>query len=78
MIITSIGTPPDAWKDCNKQPCPSPYKWYVKDWQKCSVTCGGGWQRRDVVCAKEDMLPTAYEMCNHTKQPAYQQKQVFQ
>lgn len=72
-----LGTPPDAWKDCYNKPCPSPYKWFFDDWGSCSVTCGGGWQRRNVTCAKEDRLPTAYEMCNHTKQPEYQQTLVY-
>ncbi|XP_029464601.1 ADAMTS-like protein 1 isoform X2 [Rhinatrema bivittatum] len=39
---------PTLVQSCNRFDC-SP-AWYATEWQQCSQTCGGGIQRRDVLC----------------------------
>ncbi|GIY17528.1 a disintegrin and metalloproteinase with thrombospondin motifs 16 [Caerostris darwini] len=36
---------------CNTQPCSG--KWQEGSWEACSVTCGQGFQNRDVVCVQQ-------------------------
>ncbi|XP_072168736.1 A disintegrin and metalloproteinase with thrombospondin motifs 18-like [Diadema setosum] len=36
---------------CNTDPCPA--RWVVYDWRSCSKKCGGGRQKRRVLCIKE-------------------------
>ncbi|XP_033028892.1 ADAMTS-like protein 1 [Lacerta agilis] len=33
---------------CNRFDCPP--SWYLSEWQQCSQTCGGGLEKRDVLC----------------------------
>ncbi|XP_028911077.1 ADAMTS-like protein 1 isoform X1 [Ornithorhynchus anatinus] len=39
---------PSLVQACNRFNCPP--DWYPAEWQKCSQTCGGGVQRREVLC----------------------------
>ena len=36
---------------CNTEPCPT--EWFVSKWDSCTVTCGGGWRRRTVICKRK-------------------------
>ncbi|XP_077998997.1 A disintegrin and metalloproteinase with thrombospondin motifs 3-like [Glandiceps talaboti] len=42
------GEKPNNRQTCNRQPCPA--YWQTSEWSECSKTCGGGTQRRQVVC----------------------------
>uniref|UniRef100_A0A670JTA8 ADAMTS like 3 n=1 Tax=Podarcis muralis TaxID=64176 RepID=A0A670JTA8_PODMU len=45
--------PKPKLKECNMDPCPS--SWEHNPWTACSVSCGGGIQRRSFVCVEETM-----------------------
>uniref|UniRef100_A0A803SZV5 Ig-like domain-containing protein n=1 Tax=Anolis carolinensis TaxID=28377 RepID=A0A803SZV5_ANOCA len=45
--------PKPKLKECNMDPCPS--SWEHNPWTSCSVSCGGGIQRRSFVCVEETM-----------------------
>ncbi|XP_069078673.1 ADAMTS-like protein 3 isoform X1 [Pleurodeles waltl] len=62
--------PKPKLKECNMEPCPSsdgfkeimPYdhfqplpRWEYTPWTSCSVSCGGGIQRRSIICVEETM-----------------------
>ncbi|XP_069842594.1 A disintegrin and metalloproteinase with thrombospondin motifs 7 isoform X2 [Dendropsophus ebraccatus] len=45
----SLTRPDDRQRNCNEDPCPP--RWWVGEWQQCSITCGtGGVQKRTVLC----------------------------
>ncbi|CAI2350188.1 unnamed protein product [Caenorhabditis sp. 36 PRJEB53466] len=47
---------PKMFDKCNEEPCPplTNNSWQISPWTHCSVTCGGGVQRRRIWC--EDVL----------------------
>ncbi|XP_072881371.1 A disintegrin and metalloproteinase with thrombospondin motifs 14 isoform X5 [Hemitrygon akajei] len=46
------GERPDNRRPCNRTPCPG--LWRTGAWSQCSVTCGEGFQQRQVVCRGSD------------------------
>nr|XP_034953253.1 ADAMTS-like protein 1 isoform X1 [Zootoca vivipara] len=59
---------------CNRFDCPP--SWYLSEWQQCSQTCGGGLQKREVLCkqrmADGSFLELPETFCS-TLRPASQQ-----
>ena len=39
------------------------YKWYAGDWNKCSVSCGGGQRNRRTYCADENNTKVDEFLC---------------
>ena len=39
------------------------YKWQTEDWDKCSVSCGGGQRNRKTFCAGEDKKEVENSFC---------------
>uniref|UniRef100_A0A4W3I345 ADAM metallopeptidase with thrombospondin type 1 motif, 3 n=1 Tax=Callorhinchus milii TaxID=7868 RepID=A0A4W3I345_CALMI len=55
------GDRPENRLSCNRKPCPS--KWRTGPWSECSVTCGEGIEKRQIVCR-------ANNLCDGKKQEA--------
>uniref|UniRef100_A0AC35U444 Peptidase M12B domain-containing protein n=1 Tax=Rhabditophanes sp. KR3021 TaxID=114890 RepID=A0AC35U444_9BILA len=58
---------------CNLRPCPAKQileigVWETSDPSSCSVTCGGGWKKRNVTCStatcNESIKPIIFQRCN--------------
>ncbi|KAL0968043.1 hypothetical protein UPYG_G00261570 [Umbra pygmaea] len=58
---------PRTQKACRAQGCPS---WKVNRWSKCSVSCGAGFQKRDVYCRTKATGKVKEELCGATDRPA--------
>lgn len=61
--------PDDVIQTCNAIPCPS--EWFISDWDQCSATCGGGFQRRTVICkrniSEDDEEQLIDQLCSQPK-----------
>uniref|UniRef100_A0A6I8SLL5 ADAM metallopeptidase with thrombospondin type 1 motif 7 n=1 Tax=Xenopus tropicalis TaxID=8364 RepID=A0A6I8SLL5_XENTR len=68
----TLTRPDDRQRSCNEDPCPP--RWWVGDWQQCSVTCGlGGLQKRTVLCIQRVGLDEQRALqpadCQHLLRP---------
>ncbi|KAM5171006.1 A disintegrin and metalloproteinase with thrombospondin motifs 7 [Mantella aurantiaca] len=68
----SLTRPDDRQRSCNEEPCPP--RWWVGEWQQCSITCGsGGVQKRTVLCIQRVGLDEQRALqpldCHHLPKP---------
>ncbi|XP_072004868.1 A disintegrin and metalloproteinase with thrombospondin motifs 7 isoform X1 [Engystomops pustulosus] len=68
----SLTRPDDRQRTCNEEPCPP--RWWVGEWQQCSITCGaGGVQKRTVLCIQRVGLDEQRALlpsdCQHLPKP---------
>ncbi|XP_044135279.1 A disintegrin and metalloproteinase with thrombospondin motifs 7-like isoform X1 [Bufo gargarizans] len=68
----SLTRPDDRQRNCNEEPCPP--RWWVGEWQQCSITCGtGGVQKRTVLCIQRVGLDEQRALlpadCQHLPKP---------
>ncbi|KAG9488974.1 hypothetical protein GDO78_005142 [Eleutherodactylus coqui] len=68
----SLTRPDDRQRKCNEEPCPP--RWWVGEWQHCSITCGtGGIQKRTVLCIQRVGLDEQRALlpadCQHLPKP---------
>ncbi|KAL9972526.1 hypothetical protein ACROYT_G018849 [Oculina patagonica] len=47
------------------------YKWHAKDWDECSVSCGGGQRNRKTYCAGEDKRKVDDSLCEDAPPAAW-------
>ncbi|XP_078076494.1 A disintegrin and metalloproteinase with thrombospondin motifs 12-like [Mustelus asterias] len=77
LCVRTVGTDEQALpsSECNqllkprtqmtcKRDTPCPSNWTVGNWSECSVTCGGGFRTRTVICTKNNK-----QLCNISKKP---------
>lgn len=57
---------PTARETCRQDECET--MWYMTDWSKCSVSCGGGVKHRHVQCLNNDMEHST--LCSERERPA--------
>lgn len=49
------------------------YKWYAKDWDDCSVSCGGGQRNRKTFCGDDDKREVEDTLCEDPPPAAWQE-----
>ncbi|XP_072353423.1 A disintegrin and metalloproteinase with thrombospondin motifs 12-like [Scyliorhinus torazame] len=77
LCVRTVGTDEQALpsSECNqllkprtkmtcKRETPCPSNWTVGNWSECSVTCGGGFRTRTVMCTRNNK-----KLCNISKRP---------
>ncbi|XP_038622928.1 A disintegrin and metalloproteinase with thrombospondin motifs 7 [Tachyglossus aculeatus] len=72
----ALSRPDDRQKKCSEEPCPA--RWWVAEWQKCSVTCGdAGLRKRTVLCIQSVGLDEQRALppgdCHHLPKPDAQE-----
>jgi len=67
-----INYKPKSKQICENRKCPQIAKWITSDWQPCSVTCGLGFQYRDIGCENEKGERLPRQMCSSRKRPTQQ------
>ncbi|XP_022084205.1 uncharacterized protein LOC110975757 [Acanthaster planci] len=63
---------PPASQECDTQvECPTAYLWLTYDWGPCSVTCGLGFESRDVFCFNlgDNFVQVEDSLCNAGEKP---------
>ncbi|XP_050424208.1 A disintegrin and metalloproteinase with thrombospondin motifs 9-like isoform X2 [Adelges cooleyi] len=63
---------PESRASCNEHPCETqqPYiSWNYGEWSKCNVTCGKGYQNRQVRCQNTDGVLLSADHCEGLKKP---------
>ncbi|NXT23228.1 ATS7 metalloproteinase, partial [Syrrhaptes paradoxus] len=68
----ALTRPDDQQRTCNEEPCPA--RWWVGEWQKCSVSCGrSGLMKRTVLCIQSVGLDEQRALqqadCQHLAKP---------
>ncbi|KAJ8289982.1 hypothetical protein GJAV_G00007410 [Gymnothorax javanicus] len=67
------GEKPADMKACNGGPCEAALLWYTGPWGQCSVRCGNGTQRRDIICVQKrgsDFKVAPASQCAHLEKPS--------
>ncbi|XP_028823974.1 ADAMTS-like protein 4 isoform X1 [Denticeps clupeoides] len=67
------GDRPADMKACNAGPCAPTATWYSGPWGQCSAPCGGGSQRREVICVQKlgtEFTVTPARGCAHLEKPS--------
>ncbi|XP_050542210.1 A disintegrin and metalloproteinase with thrombospondin motifs 20-like isoform X1 [Daktulosphaira vitifoliae] len=64
---------PETFTPCNNRPCESKQisinSWNYGEWSKCNVTCGNGYQNRQVKCQNNEGVLLPANQCNGLKKP---------
>ncbi|XP_036623937.1 ADAMTS-like protein 4 isoform X1 [Trichosurus vulpecula] len=66
------GSRPPDMRACSLGPCEPTWQWYTGPWGECSVECGSGTQRRDVICVTKlgtEFNVTSPGNCTHLPRP---------
>uniref|UniRef100_A0A672UCX0 ADAM metallopeptidase with thrombospondin type 1 motif 7 n=1 Tax=Strigops habroptila TaxID=2489341 RepID=A0A672UCX0_STRHB len=68
----ALTRPDDQQRTCSEEPCPA--RWWVGEWQKCSVTCGHtGLMKRTVLCIQsvglDEQRALQHADCQHLAKP---------
>ncbi|XP_010015207.1 PREDICTED: A disintegrin and metalloproteinase with thrombospondin motifs 7-like, partial [Nestor notabilis] len=71
-LCDALTRPDDQQRTCSEEPCPA--RWWVGEWQKCSVTCGrAGLMRRTVLCIQsvglDEQRALQHADCQHLAKP---------
>ncbi|XP_061302481.1 A disintegrin and metalloproteinase with thrombospondin motifs 7 [Pezoporus flaviventris] len=68
----ALTRPDDQQRPCSEEPCPA--RWWVGEWQKCSVSCGpAGLMKRTVLCIQsvglDEQRALRHADCQHLAKP---------
>uniref|UniRef100_A0A8V5H0P4 Uncharacterized protein n=1 Tax=Melopsittacus undulatus TaxID=13146 RepID=A0A8V5H0P4_MELUD len=68
----ALTRPDDQQRTCSEEPCPA--RWWVGEWQECSITCGHtGLMKRTVLCIQsvglDEQRALQHTDCQHLAKP---------
>eukprot|EP01029_Cantina_marsupialis_P025368 TRINITY_DN670_c0_g1_i11.p1 TRINITY_DN670_c0_g1~~TRINITY_DN670_c0_g1_i11.p1 ORF type:complete len:1939 (-),score=714.06 TRINITY_DN670_c0_g1_i11:574-5856(-) len=71
--VARAGVKPIDTSSCNIKPCET-YSWVIESKESCTVDCGGGTRRRNIICvnSKNGKVPT--DMCGVNEKPDLEEK----
>ncbi|CAN0411568.1 unnamed protein product [Lampetra planeri] len=64
-----LGLRPHDSQMCSEAPCEQTFSWFIGPWGLCSVSCGKGMRKRQILCFNQEQLSQESGLCRFLERP---------